>query len=96
MKIFRSRNVIIAGLIIMFAPFILITFIGWPLSLIGNCTVTESEIYPCVILGQDIGRFLYTIGVLGWSFLVTFPIGGLVVLVGITKKVFEKTTSKTN
>jgi hypothetical protein len=41
-----------------------------------GCRVDEGSVHPCIINGQDYGKLLYTLGVLGWLMLVTLP-GGL-------------------
>jgi hypothetical protein len=35
----------------------------------------EGSVYPCVVLGCDIGGLLYAMGVMGWFMLLTFPTG---------------------
>ncbi len=40
-----------------------------------GCKVDEGSVHPCIINGQDYGHLLYTLGVLGWLMLVTFPCG---------------------
>jgi len=41
----------------------------------NGCKVDEGFVHPCIINGQDYGHLLYTLGVLGWLMLVTFPSG---------------------
>ena len=58
----RLRNVLVYGVIASWSLF--------PL-------VNESSPTPCVVLGVDIGKALYTLGVMGWLGFVTVPSGGI-------------------
>jgi hypothetical protein len=40
----------------------------------NNCTLHEGFVNPCVIDGTDWGETLYTMGVLSWLAIGTFPI----------------------
>ena len=39
-----------------------------------GCTLHEGFVNPCVILGEDRGELLYTMGVAGWFMFLTIPI----------------------
>ena len=41
---------------------------------LNGCTLHEGFANPCVVLGRDIGKTLYTMGVLAWFMLATLPI----------------------
>ncbi len=40
-----------------------------------GCQVDEGSVHPCVIGGTDYGKTFYSLGVVGWLMLVTFPLG---------------------
>ena len=40
-----------------------------------GCVVHEGFATPCIVDGKDIGEDLYTMGMMGWFFLATAPIG---------------------
>ena len=42
-----------------------------------GCEVNEGSPTPCLVFGVDIGKILYTLGVMGWLGVVTLPTGGL-------------------
>ena len=41
---------------------------------IGHCQVNEGGPQPCHVFGADVGALAYGLGVMGWAFLVTFPL----------------------
>ena len=51
---------------------------------------------PCVVFGVDIGKPLYTLGVMGWLGIVTLPSGGiaLVTLHGFRRGRVDDCTAK--
>lgn len=42
-----------------------------------GCQVDEGSVHPCVVAGMNWGPLFYDLGVLGWLFLVTLPLGGI-------------------
>jgi hypothetical protein len=40
-----------------------------------GCQVDEGSVHSCIVLGLDIGSSLYSMGVIGWLVLITFPTG---------------------
>jgi len=46
-----------------------------------GCTLHEGFVNPCIVDGEDIGKTLYSLGVLGWFSLATIPIGGVAALI---------------
>jgi hypothetical protein len=52
-----------------------------PISIAGSlaeqhgCTLHEGFVNPCIVDGKDIGKDLYGMGMMGWLFLATVPIG---------------------
>ena len=69
------------GLIVlwMLLPMISV-LVAYTIADVWNCQVDEGGVHPCVVAGQDIGEALYTMGVMGWFFFLTFP-SGLVALI---------------
>ncbi len=41
----------------------------------NGCILNEGSANPCVVGGKDIGGDLYAMGVMGWFFLATIPVG---------------------
>lgn len=41
----------------------------------NGCALTEGYVSPCVVDGNDVGEWLYTLGMMGWLFLVSGPLG---------------------
>lgn len=39
-----------------------------------NCPLDEGTIRPCIIAGQDYGHDLYTLSMMGWFLMATFPV----------------------
>ena len=51
-----------------------------------GCELNEGNVHPCIIGGVDYGGFLYNLGVFGWFFLCSVPLG-IVGFIVWTKKV---------
>jgi hypothetical protein len=45
-----------------------------------GCTVDEGSIHPCLFAGTDLGGLLYSMGMMGWLFILTAPLMVLVLL----------------
>ena len=41
---------------------------------IGHCQVDEGGVHPCLVFGRDMGELAYGLGMMGWFFLMTFPV----------------------
>jgi hypothetical protein len=74
----RLRNAIVYGIFVSWTvfPIVCVLIVG-AVSAICGCTVNESSPTPCVVFGVDIGKPLYTLGVMGWLGIVTLPSGGI-------------------
>jgi hypothetical protein len=46
-----------------------------------GCILHEGAISPCVVGNVDVGKTLYSLGMLGWLGIVTLPIGAVALLV---------------
>ena len=64
------------SLLFTLLPIGLVATSSYGASLIG-CEINESGASNCLILGIDLGNFLYAMFVSGWLGIITFPIGGL-------------------
>jgi hypothetical protein len=74
----RLVNSIVYGVIVSWTAFpIFCALIPMVVSAICGCTVNEAASAPCVVFGVDIGKPLYTLGVMGWLGVVTLPTGGV-------------------
>ena len=60
---------------------VICVYLSTALSGAFGCNVNEANSYNCVVLGIDIGNFLYVLFVSGWLGIITFPIGGLATVV---------------
>jgi hypothetical protein len=65
----------------IFLPMISV-FVAAMIAKAWGCPLDEGSAHPCVVLGLDIGGLLYSMGVMGWLFLLTIP-SGLIALVGL-------------
>ena len=74
----RLRNAIVYGVIVSWTAFPIVgALIATVVSAICGCRVNEAVPTPCVVFGVDIGKALYTLGVMGWLGVVTLPTGGV-------------------
>ena len=88
-----SKPIIIYLVLILYtvAPIICV-LIASGLAAAFGCRVDESGKQPCMAWGRDIGGLLVNLFVSGWFMLVTFPTGGLalviytIVLAGLKSK----------
>lgn len=98
----RSTKIALAYaaiLLYMFSPMIPVLIASAIASYLG-VPLDEGSAHPSIVFGYDIGGILYSMGVMGWFTLLTFPTGGLVLLIftfasiaeGVQKR-FEKPTS---
>jgi len=73
-----GRYWIAFAIIFVFAisPFVPV-YIASEIANANHCAVDENAIHECRIDGKDWGETLHVMGVLGWLFLVTMPLGGI-------------------
>ena len=45
-----------------------------------GCVLNEGDAHPCPFLGIDLGYALYDLFVMGWFFLVTIPVGAVLLI----------------
>ena len=57
-----------------FGPIIL-SGIGYGIAAAFGCELNEGDVHPCKVFGRDIGGALYTLGMMGWFGILTFPTG---------------------
>jgi hypothetical protein len=85
------RNAIVFGIIVSWAIFpvagVLLTAI---VSAICGCSINDGSPTPCLVFGTDIGRILYTLGVMGWLSIVTLPTGGIAFLAYLAFLMIER------
>jgi hypothetical protein len=69
-------------IVVALAPFVPVTLAA---KIAGShgCPIDEGSIHPCIIDGVDWGSRLYTLGTMGWLFLASFPIAGILLVVGL-------------
>lgn len=76
---------LVLGLIILFmiSPIIPVT-IAENLAEANGCAMSEASVTPCIVDGKDIGTDIYNMGMMGWFFLATAPLGlGLLLIMFI-------------
>src|SRR5690349_18234005 len=61
-------------LVFMISPIIPVTLSGM-IAEDNDCVVHEGFVNPCIINGVDQGEMLYQMGMMGWFFLATAPLG---------------------
>lgn len=75
----RRRSWLLPGLALLWALYTFGPILGMLLSTAvagwAGCELNEGGIYPCVVLGVDIGAGLNFLFVLTWFALVTLPTG---------------------
>jgi hypothetical protein len=59
-------------LLLWAAPLLSALAAGGLASALG-CELNEGSIHPCILFGSDIGKGLYTTGVLGWLSIIGIP-----------------------
>ena len=64
----------------MFSPMIPVVMASVIASACG-CKLDEGSAHKCILFGRDIGGMLYSMGVMGWFGLLTFPSGFLALIV---------------
>ena len=65
-----------------FAP-IIVAIVSGSVAHAFGCQVDEGSVHPCVIFGFDWGSIFNFLGVSGWFFLLTVPLGGIL-FIGLT------------
>jgi hypothetical protein len=84
------RNAIVFGIIVSWAIFpVACVLLAAILSAICGCSINEGSPTPCTLFGTDIGRILYTLGIMGWLSLVTLPTGGIAFLAYLALLIIE-------
>jgi TRAP-type C4-dicarboxylate transport system permease small subunit len=71
-KLLVHALILVAIFLIAFGPLIISLSAG-AFASINSCTLHEGFSNPCVVFGIDFGENLYSLGVMGWYTLVTFP-----------------------
>jgi len=78
----RRSKAIGYGIILlwMFGPFIP-TFVAGVIASIFGCELEVGKVHPCIVFGNDIGKFLYGTSVIAFFGMGTFPIGIIALIV---------------
>jgi hypothetical protein len=85
------RNAIVFGILVSWAIFPVACVLHAAIvSAICGCTINEGSPTPCIVFGTDIGRILYTLGVMGWLSIVTLPTGGIAFLAYLAFLMIER------
>ena len=65
--------VVLGILLLGFSPFFWVMRAG-SIANANDCQLDEGSIHPCVVNGVDMGKELYTWGMMGWLGVVTLPL----------------------
>lgn len=66
--------IVLGILLCAISPFFAVAYAG-TVAESNGCELNEGGINPCVVNGTDLGGTLYSLGMLGWFGLVSFPLG---------------------
>jgi hypothetical protein len=78
----RLLHAIVYGILVSWTIFpVVCVLVVIAISTIFGCQVNEGSPMPCLVFGVEIGKTLYTLGVMGWLGIVTLPTGGLALIV---------------
>ncbi len=89
------RNAIVFGIIVSWTVFpIACVVLVAIVSAVCGCSVNEGSPTPCILFGTDIGRMLYTLGVMGWLSIVTLPTGAIAFLVYLAFLLIERSIAR--
>jgi hypothetical protein len=67
-------------LLLWAAPLLLALAAGGVAAALG-CELNEGSIHQCILFGSDIGKGLYTMGVLGWLSIIGIPFAAVALVV---------------
>ena len=70
---------------------LLITLLGGAAASLFGCTISEVGPQECLVLSVDIGWLFYAMGVIGWLFIITVPLGVLLFVLWTVMTVFMMT-----
>jgi len=70
---------------------LLITLLGGAAASLLGCTISEVGPQECLVLSVDIGWLFYAMGVIGWLFIITVPLGVLLFVLWTVMTVFMMT-----
>jgi hypothetical protein len=89
------RNAIVFGIIVSWTVFpIACVLLVAIVSGVCGCSVNEGSPTPCIVFGTDIGRMLYTLGVMGWLSIVTLPTGAIAFLAYLAFLLIERSIAR--
>ncbi|WP_244936685.1 hypothetical protein [Methylobacterium currus] len=77
-----SRLLLLAGVLIVWAPFLLLV-LSLAIARLTGCEVNEARANPCRVAGLDIGGLLYRMMVMGWLVLPLLPFMALTLIGGV-------------
>lgn len=73
---------IIFSILFALGPIILL-IIGMTIAEINSCDLHEGYANSCIVLGMEMGDFLYATGVIPWLSFFTIPIGAVFFIIGL-------------
>jgi ABC-type multidrug transport system permease subunit len=73
-KLFALLSILVA--LFAFFPMLGVVIAG-PVAQAAGCALDGGSVHPCVIAGQDYGKTLYRMSLLGWLTIYTVPLAVL-------------------
>ena len=90
-----SRNAIVFGIILSWAVFpVVCVLLATIVSAACGCSINEGSPTSCLLFGHEIGRILYTLGVMGWLSIVTLPTGAIALLIYVAFLMIERSIAR--
>lgn len=80
------KKIIIVSILIMLTPFILIFFVGYPLTILLNCQSDGTQVISCVRNNYDYIEYMNIFSILPFLIIFTFPLGLLIIVIGLIIK----------
>ncbi|MDX2257293.1 MAG: hypothetical protein NW205_00095 [Hyphomicrobiaceae bacterium] len=83
---FWFRVGVIVAVLLALAPLICVVIAGTIADAHG-CRLHEGFVNPCMISGEDWGKALYTMAVMGWFAIATLPLGAMAIVVWLVVEI---------
>jgi hypothetical protein len=81
----QKKTLILFSLLLIVSPWISVTLAG-KIASANGCKLNESQVYPCIVAGQDRGEMLSTMGMMGWLGIMTFMPGVVGLAIALSMK----------
>jgi hypothetical protein len=76
MRISLKTPLILLGISIFFANLpLLMALVAGTIAEMNQCVLQQGHVNPCIVIGTDLGEWLYLMGMSGWLLMATIPLG---------------------